>query len=127
MNSTNNELNRLSDWKYSTLHSGWTGGALWSSAHANSEFSRGIRRAFCRQRRWRNRFYVAHCENGRKQTQELDGKFYIGSQFQDTVLTYNGGKVGFDGSNRVTNSVLVVAPLIRPDDATVRRLAQEFT
>jgi len=70
---------------------------------------------------------VAHCENGRKQTQELDGKFYIGSQFQDTVLTYNGGKVGFDGSNRVTNSVLVVAPLIRPDDATVRRLAQEFT
>jgi proteasome subunit B (beta)-like protein len=65
--------------------------------------------------------------SGTKQSQELDGNYYIGSQFRDTVLAYDGGKVGFDNTNRVTNSVLVVGPLIRPDDATVRRLAQEFT
>jgi len=64
--------------------------------------------------------------SGMTQIQKLDGNFFIDDQFRNTVLTYNGGKVGFDKSNQVSDSILIVGPLIRPDDATVRKLAQDF-
>ena len=64
--------------------------------------------------------------SGMTQIQALDGNFFIGNQFRNTVLTYNGGKVGFDDSNQVSDSILVVGPLIRSDDVTVRKLAQDF-
>jgi len=64
--------------------------------------------------------------SGMTQIQELDGNFFIDNQFRDTVLTYSGGKVAFDHSNRVSGSVLVVGALVRPDDVTVRKLARDF-
>jgi hypothetical protein len=70
--------------------------------------------------------YIRCSFSGMTQIQELDDNFFIGNQFRNTVLTYNGGKVAFDDSNRVSDSILVVGPLIRPDDGTVRKLAQEF-
>jgi hypothetical protein len=71
--------------------------------------------------------FISCSFSGMTQIQELDGNFYINNQFRNTVLTYNGGKVGFDKSNRVSDSTLVVGPLVRPDDVTVRKLAHDFT
>ena len=59
--------------------------------------------------------------------QALDGHFFIGNTFTDSVLTYGGGRVNLGPTNRVTNSVLLVGPLVRPDDETVLRLSKAFS
>jgi hypothetical protein len=64
--------------------------------------------------------------SGMEQVQELDGNFFIENQFRNTVLTYNGGKVGFDRSNLVRDSILIVGPLVRPDDERVQKLGHDF-
>ena len=58
--------------------------------------------------------------------QPVDGNFYIDTTFTDSVLTYNGGKANLGNTNRVVNSVLLVGPLVRPDDQTLERLSKEF-
>ncbi len=58
--------------------------------------------------------------------QELSGHLFIQNTFANSMLTYEGGRTNFGNSNQVINSVLVVAPLIRPDDETLKGLATAF-
>ncbi len=57
---------------------------------------------------------------------ELTGHYYIGSEFTNSVLVYDGGIVNLGDTNRVTNSVLVIGPHAKPDEETVRRLRKAF-
>lgn len=59
--------------------------------------------------------------------QALDGYFFIGNTFTDSVLTYGGGTVNLGNTNQVTNSVLLVGPLVRPDDETLVRMSKAFS
>jgi hypothetical protein len=62
------------------------------------------------------------CSFGRLK-RELDGHYFIASEFRDSVLTYDGGVVYFDKANKVTNSRLVIGPHAKRDDKTVRQCA----
>ncbi len=57
---------------------------------------------------------------------ELTAHYYIGNEFTDSVLMYDGGVVNLGDTNRVTNSVLVIGPHAKPNDETVRRLKKAF-
>ncbi|SRR6266852_1971585 len=57
---------------------------------------------------------------------ELDGNYFIGNDFTNSALIYDGGVVNLGDTNRVTNSVLIVGPHASPGDETVRRLMKAF-
>jgi 20S proteasome alpha/beta subunit len=57
---------------------------------------------------------------------ELDGNYFIGNDFRDSVLAYDGGVVNLGDTNRMTNSVLVIGPHASPADETARRLMKAF-
>jgi hypothetical protein len=57
---------------------------------------------------------------------ELAGHYYIGSEFANSWLVYDGGIVNLGDTNRVTNSVLVIGPHAKADDETVLRLKKAF-
>lgn len=60
--------------------------------------------------------------------QELDGNYFIGSDFTNSRLLYDGGIVNLKtDTNQVTDSVLVIGPHVKPDDETVRHLAEAFS
>ena len=58
---------------------------------------------------------------------ELDGNYFIENDFTKSFLLYDGGVVNLGGTNRVTDSVLVIGPHVKPDDETVSRLAKAFS
>jgi hypothetical protein len=58
---------------------------------------------------------------------ELDGNYFIGNDFKNSFLLYDGGIVNLGDTNRVIDSVLVIGPHVKPDDETVRRLAKAFS
>lgn len=58
---------------------------------------------------------------------ELDGNYFIGNDFTNSALMYDGGVVNLGDTNRVTNSVLIIGPHASPSDETVRRLMKAFT
>jgi 20S proteasome alpha/beta subunit len=58
--------------------------------------------------------------------QELDGNYFIGNDFTNSALMYDGGVVNLGDTNRVTNSVLILGPHASPGDETVRRLMKAF-
>jgi len=57
---------------------------------------------------------------------ELDGNYFIGNDFTNSALMYDGGVVNFGDTNQVTNSVLIIGPHASPGDETVRRLMKAF-
>lgn len=57
---------------------------------------------------------------------EIGGNFFVGNTFADSVLTYQGGTVSLGPTNQITDSVLLVGGLIRPDDDVVLRLSRAF-
>lgn len=57
---------------------------------------------------------------------ELGGNYYIGNTFTNSLLTYNGGSVELGDTNHVTDSALVLQPLIDPNNEAVRRLERAF-
>lgn len=58
---------------------------------------------------------------------ELDGHYYIGNDFTDSALTYDGGGTDLGKTNRVTNSVLLIGPDAIMEDETVWRLIAAFS
>jgi 20S proteasome alpha/beta subunit len=58
---------------------------------------------------------------------ELDGHYYIESDFINSVLKYDGGNVNLGDTNRVTDSVLLLGPHAILEDETVRRLTAAFS
>jgi len=57
---------------------------------------------------------------------ELDGNYFIANDFTKSFLLYDGGTVNLGDTNRVTDSVLVLGPHVKPGDDTIRRLAKSF-
>ena len=57
---------------------------------------------------------------------ELDGNYFIGNDFTNSTLMYDGGVVNLGDTNRVTNSVLIIGPHGSPKDETARRLMKAF-
>jgi 20S proteasome alpha/beta subunit len=57
---------------------------------------------------------------------ELDGNYFIGNDFSNSALMYDGGVVNLGDTNRVTNSVLIIGPHASPGDGTARRLMKAF-
>jgi 20S proteasome alpha/beta subunit len=58
---------------------------------------------------------------------DLDGHYYIGSEFRNSVLMYNGGDVNLGDTNRVTDSVLVLGPHAILENEVVRHLTAAFS
>jgi 20S proteasome alpha/beta subunit len=58
---------------------------------------------------------------------ELDGHYYIGNQFRDSVLMYDGGDVNLGDTNEVTGSVLLLGPHAILENEIVRRLTATFS
>jgi len=58
---------------------------------------------------------------------ELDGNYYIGNVFANSVLTYDGGIVNLGDTNRVFNSALAIMPHARLEYEDVRRLTATFS
>jgi hypothetical protein len=58
---------------------------------------------------------------------ELDGNYYIGNDFVNSVLTYDGGDVDLGDTNRVINSVLAIGPHAILEYEAVRRLTATFS
>jgi 20S proteasome alpha/beta subunit len=57
---------------------------------------------------------------------ELDGHYYIGSEFAKSMLMYDGGDVNLGSTNRVTDSVLLLGPHAILGNEMVRRLTASF-
>jgi hypothetical protein len=57
---------------------------------------------------------------------KIDGDFFIGSTFTDSVLAYDGGTVNLGDTNKVINSALLIGALVRPDTEVLRRLSRAF-
>jgi hypothetical protein len=57
---------------------------------------------------------------------ELDGQYFVGNDFTDSVLIYDGGVLNFGDTNTVTNSTLILGPHVKRGDETARRLAKAF-
>ncbi len=57
---------------------------------------------------------------------DLDGHYYIGSDFTDSVLTYDGGGASLGKTNQVTNSVLLIGPNAILEDRTLSDLIATF-
>lgn len=57
---------------------------------------------------------------------DLDAHYYIGSQFDRSVLQYDGSDVNLGNSNRVTGSVLLLGPHAKRESEAVRRLTAAF-
>jgi len=58
---------------------------------------------------------------------ELDSHYYIGSEFRDSVLMYDGGDVNLGDSNKVTGSLLLLGPHAILENEIVRRLTATFS
>jgi len=58
---------------------------------------------------------------------DLDGHYYIGSEFRNSALMYDGGDVNLGDTNRVTDSVLVLGPHAILENEVVRRLTAAFS
>jgi hypothetical protein len=58
---------------------------------------------------------------------ELDGNYYIGNDFTNSSLTYDGGSINLDDTNRVINSALVIGPHGILESDAVRRLTATFS
>jgi hypothetical protein len=58
---------------------------------------------------------------------DLDGNYYIGSEFANSVLTYDGGDVNLGNTNRVTDSMLLLGPHAILESEIVRRLTATFS
>ena len=56
----------------------------------------------------------------------LDDNFVVGSTFTNTELDYNSGRLLFDKSNHLTNSVLIIGPSIKDNDPNVRQLHRDY-
>jgi hypothetical protein len=56
----------------------------------------------------------------------LDGHFFVGNTFSNSTIVYGGGDVNLGDTNRVTNSVLVIEPLIDLNNESLRRLEIAF-
>jgi hypothetical protein len=56
----------------------------------------------------------------------LDGGYFIGNIFTRSVLTYDGGGGNLGSANQVDNSVLIIGPHAKQNDATVRHLVNDF-
>jgi hypothetical protein len=59
-------------------------------------------------------------------TWKLDGNIFIDTNFSSCVMTYDGGLVNLGNTNTVSDSVLLVGPLIRTDDKAVKILTKTF-
>ena len=57
---------------------------------------------------------------------QIDGNYYIGDEFTNSLLTYGGGTVELGDTNTITNSALVLQPLIDPNSENVKRLERAF-
>jgi 20S proteasome alpha/beta subunit len=57
---------------------------------------------------------------------DLDGHYYIGSEFTKSVLMFDGGDVSLGDTNHVTDSVLLLGPHAKVENKTVRRLTMAF-
>jgi 20S proteasome alpha/beta subunit len=58
---------------------------------------------------------------------DLDGHYYIGSAFTNSVLMYDGGDVNLGDTNRVTDSVLLLGPHAILENEIVRHLTAAFS
>src|SRR5260221_7465065 len=58
---------------------------------------------------------------------ELDGHYYVGSEFTNSVLIYDGGDVNLGNTNRVTNSVLLLGSHAILELESVQRLMTTFS
>jgi hypothetical protein len=58
---------------------------------------------------------------------DLDGHYYIGSEFANSVLMYDGGDVNLGKTNRVADSVLLLGPHAILENEVVRRLTAAFS
>jgi hypothetical protein len=58
---------------------------------------------------------------------DLDGNYYIGNEFINSVLTYDGGDADLGDTNRVINSVLAIGPDAILEYEGVRRLTATFS
>jgi hypothetical protein len=56
----------------------------------------------------------------------LDGRYFIGSVFTRSVLTYDGGGGDLGGTNEVNSSMLVIGPHVKQDDEVARHLVHDF-
>jgi 20S proteasome alpha/beta subunit len=58
---------------------------------------------------------------------ELDGNYFIRNTFTDSVLVSRGGRTSLgNGTNRIVNSVLLIAPLVDPKNENVGLLSRSF-
>jgi hypothetical protein len=57
---------------------------------------------------------------------ELDGHYYIGSEFAKSVLMYDGGDVNLGSTNQVTDSVLLLGSHAILGNEVIRRLTASF-
>jgi 20S proteasome alpha/beta subunit len=57
---------------------------------------------------------------------ELDGHYYIGSRFTNSVLIYDGGDVNIGDTNLVADSMLLLGPHAIFENEVVRRLTTTF-
>jgi hypothetical protein len=57
----------------------------------------------------------------------LDGNYFLTTNFTDTILTYDGGLTYFDKTNQVVHSVLVIGPHARLHTPTVQHLIRDFS
>ena len=62
----------------------------------------------------------------RREVIELDGNYFFGNNFTNYVLTYDGGPVTFDGTNRVKHSMLFFGHNAKPDGENVLQLERHF-
>jgi hypothetical protein len=57
---------------------------------------------------------------------ELDGNYFIGNEFTNSVVLYDGGAGSLGKTNRVTDTFLVLGPHADKDSASVRKLISDF-
>jgi 20S proteasome alpha/beta subunit len=57
----------------------------------------------------------------------IDNLFFVGCNFKDSVLYYNGGPFSLENINHVDNTALVVGPNVNRDDESLRRLIRDFS
>ena len=67
------------------------------------------------------------CEVTNKTSYSLDNKYFYKSTISNSRVTYDGGPVGLDDSDQISNSYLILGPNSRNSFATVLLLRSKFS